>query len=331
MNRQVILNSLPSGMPAPENFSIKEAPDQDIKHGELLIKPKFISVDPYMRGRMGTGASNLPPFEVGKPLEGAILAEVVQSRHPGFHKGVMIKGTFLWQEMQVVKADQATRINEEIPSLSDHLGILGLTGLTAYFGLLEIGKPVQGETVVVSGAAGAVGNVVGQLAKLKGCKAIGIAGSNEKIAFLKEELQFNDAINYHEEGWEPALKKACPNGIDVYFDNVGGEISDKVLQYINTGARIVICGQISLYNSITPSVGPRVSLLLLSKSALMQGFSARNYSSQFDKALEELTIWLKEGKLLSKQTIIKGFENLPAAFIGLFKGINSGKCVVEVL
>lgn len=330
MNRQVILKSISAGMPGPENFDLIEAPDPVMQHGELLVKPIFISVDPYMRGRMGTGASNLAPFELGKPLEGAVLAEVIESRDARFRKGEMIKGNFLWQELQAVKADQAAKIDQEIPSLSDHLGILGLTGLTAYFGLLEVGRPIEGETVVISGAAGAVGSVVGQIARIKGCRVAGIAGSDDKTDFLTRELHFNAALNYHHKVWDEELTAACPDGVDIYFDNVGGEISDKVLQHINKGARIVICGQISLYNSTTPSLGPRVQPLLLGKSALMQGFSARNYILQFDKGLEDLTRWLKEGKLVSRQTIIKGFENLPTAFIGLFQGKNTGKCLVEI-
>jgi NADPH-dependent curcumin reductase CurA len=331
MNRQIILNSRPVGMPVPENFAIIEAPQQVLQHGELMIKPKFISVDPYMRGRMGTGASNLTLFEVGKPLAGAVLAEVINSRHPGFHQGEMIKGNFLWQELQVVKAEQATRIETEVPTLSDHLGILGLTGLTAYFGLLEIGKPVWGETVVVSGAAGAVGNVVGQLARIKGCRVIGIAGSDDKIDFLKNELRFDEAVNYHQKDWEQSFASLCPVGVDIYFDNVGGEISDIVLKHINKFARIIICGQISQYNNTILSIGPRIQPLFIGKSALMQSFTVSNYSGHFGKALEEMTDWLKTGKLVTRETIIKGFENLPAAFIGLFQGKNTGKCLVEIL
>jgi len=318
-------------MPVPENFSIAEAPEPNLRHGELMVRARFISVDPYMRGRMGTGSSNLSPFEIGKPLEGAVLAEVLDSRHPRFHRGEMIKGTLFWQETQVVKAEKATRIAIEAPSLCDHLDILGLTGLTAYFGLLEIGKPVKGETVVVSGAAGATGNVVGQIAKLKGCRVAGITGSNEKTDLLRNELHFDEAVNYHTKDWEQLLESACPNGVDIYFDNVGGEISETVLKHINKFARIIICGQISQYNNTSSSIGPRVQPLFLGKSALMQSFTVSNYTSFFDKALAELSGWLNEGKLVSRQTIIKGFENLPLAFIGLFQGKNTGKCLVEIL
>jgi hypothetical protein len=331
MNRQIVLKSRPVGMPELDNFAIQEAPEHQIQNNELLIKSKFISVDPYMRGRMRIGVSNLSSFEVGKPLEGAVLAEVIDSRHPGFHQGEMIKGNFLWQELQIVKAEQATRIETKVPSLSDHLGILGLTGLTAYFGLLEIGKPVNGETVVVSGAAGAVGHVVGQLARIKGCRVVGVAGSDEKIDFLKNELRFDKAVNYRQKDWDQTFGSLCPKGVDIYFDNVGGEISDIVLKHINKFARIIICGQISQYNNTVPSIGPRVQPLLIGKSALIQSFTVNNYSDQFGKAIEDMTNWLKTGKLVSKETIIKGFENLPLAFIGLFQGKNIGKCIVEIL
>lgn len=331
MNRQIILKSRPVGIPDPDNFSIREIPEQQIQQNELLVKSKFISVDPYMRGRMRTGVSNMLHFEVGKPLEGAVLAEVIQSRHPGFQPGEIVKGYFPWQEYSVVKGDKAIRIIPESSSLSDYLGILGLTGLTAYFGLFEIGKPLKGETVVVSGAAGAVGSVVGQLAKMNGCRVVGIAGRDEKIDFLKNELRFDEAVNYRQKNWDQTFSSICPKGVDIYFDNVGGEISDVVLGHINKFARIIICGQISQYNYTVPSTGPRVQPLFLGKSALMQSFTVNNYSEQFDKAIEKMTSWLQTGKLISRETIIKGFENLPSAFIGLFQGKNTGKCLVEIL
>ncbi len=330
MNRQIVLNSRPEGMPEPDNFSIREAPERSIEKSELLVKSKYISVDPYMRGRMGIGASNLSRFEVGQPLVGAVLGEVIESQHPSFKKGDFVKGHFPWQEYSVVKGEEATKIIPDSPSLSDYMGILGMTGLTAYFGLLEIGKPVQGETVVVSGAAGAVGNVVGQLARIKGCRVIGIAGSDEKISFLKNDLHSDDAVNYHWKNWDQSFTSLCPKGVDIYFDNVGGEISDVVLKHINKFARIIICGQISQYNNTVSSAGPRIQPLFLGKSALMQSFTVNNYSTQFGKAIDEMTTWLKSGKLVSKETIIKGFENLPPAFIGLFQGKNTGKCLVEI-
>jgi len=329
MNRQITLRSIPEGMPSEGNFSMEEAPAKDIMEGELWVKPKYLSVDPYMRGRMSIN-SNMPPFEIGKPLEGAGIAEIVESRNPEFKTGELVKANLLWQEFQAIKAKEVIRIGKYVHSPADYLGILGLTGLAAYFGIQTIGKPVKGETVVISGAAGAVGSVAGQLAKIKGCYVIGIAGSNDKIRLLKEELHFDEAFNYHNEGWEKSLVLTAPQGVDVYFDNVGGEISDAVMRNLNQKARIIICGQISLYNSNEIPLGPRVQPILLEKRALMQGFTVRNYTDHFEEAIEELAKWLREGKLVSRQTIFKGFEKLPEAFIGLSQGKNTGKCIVEV-
>lgn len=329
MNRQIVLESIPEGMPVPDNFSIKEAPEPEIKEGELLIKTRFFSVDPYMRGRMRKEYSSLPPFEPGKPLEGAGIAEVVKSLDAEFKEGDLIKGNFKWQEKQLIQAKDVSRIGKYIHSPADYLGIFGLTGLTAYFGLQMIGKPVKGETVVISGAAGGVGTVAGQISKIKGCHVIGIAGSEEKVTLLKEELHFDQALNYHNEEWEKSLATAAPQGVDVYFDNVGGDISDAVMRNLNQKARIIICGQISTYNSEEVTYGPRIQSILLEKRALMQGFSVRYYSEHFEEAIHELSNWLKEGKLVSRQTVFKGIEKLPQAFIGIFEGKNTGKCIVE--
>ncbi len=330
MNRQIILNSIPDGMPSPGDFSIAEAPVQNIQEGELLLKSKYLSVDPYMRARMKSDYSNMPAFKIGKPWEGAGIAEVIESLSDEFKTGELVKANLLWQEFQVMKANNVSQIGKYIHSPADYLGILGLTGLTAYFGIQSIGKPVKGETVVISGAAGAVGTVAGQISKLKGCHVIGIAGSDEKINLLKEELHFDEAFNYHHEGWEKSLASYAPQGIDVYFDNVGGEISDVIMRNLNQKARIIICGQISLYNSDEIPLGPRVQPILLEKRALMQGFTVRNYSDHFEDAIQELSKWLREGKLVSRQTVLHGFEKLPEAFIGLFQGRNTGKCIVEI-
>ena len=328
MNRQIIFKSIPEGMPSLENFSMEEIPMPDITEGDLLVKSRYLSVDPYMRGRM-SNSSSMTPFEIGKPLEGAGIAEVVESRDPEFKTGELIKANLLWQEFQVLKAKDAGRIGKYIHSPADYLGILGLTGLTAYFGIQMVCKPVKGETVAISGAAGAVGTVAGQICKIKGCRVIGIAGNNDKLNLLKEELHFDEAFNYHDKDWEKSLASAAPQGVDIYFDNVGGEISDAVLRHLNMKARILVCGQISLYNSDEVPVGPRVQPILLEKKALMQGFSVRNYTGNFEEAIQELTKWLREGRLVSRQTIFKGFEKLPEAFIGLFQGKNTGKCIVE--
>lgn len=331
MNKQILLKSRPIGKPTSANFEIVPVTIQMIKEGELQVKARYVSVDPYMRGRMSAAKSYVPPFEVGKAIEGGIVAEVTESKHPDFKVGDMVVAPLKWQEIQVVAADKVTKLDNRTVPLSYYLGILGMPGLTAYFGLLTIGKPLAGETVVVSGAAGAVGVVVGQIAKIKGCRVIGIAGSEEKIGYLKDKLRFDDVINYRNtKNIEEAITKACPNGVDIYYDNVGGEVSDAVIANINKGARIILCGQISLYNDVEMPVGPRPQPTLLKKSALMQGFIVSNYASHFPEGIHQLAQWLAEDKLSYQETIVKGFEKLPEAFIGLFEGRNTGKLLVEI-
>ncbi len=331
MNRKIIFKSRPSGKPASTNFETIEAKTLAPKEGELMVKARFISVDPYMRGRMSEAKSYIPPFEVGKPMDGGVVAEVTESHHPDFSAGDIVLGHLQWQELQTISAQMVTKLDKTAAPLSYYLGILGMPGLTAYFGLLEIGKPVAGETVVISGAAGAVGMVVCQIARIKGCRVVAIAGSDTKNTYLKEVLKVDEVINYNsEKDMKAAIAKACPDGVDVYFDNVGGNISDAVIANINKSARIVLCGQISLYNSVETPIGPRLQPGLLKKSALMQGFIVTNYTSRFGEGLQQLAQWLGEGKLTYKETILQGFESLPEAFIGLFEGENTGKFLVEV-
>lgn len=331
MNKQIILKSRPIGRPTADNFEIKSAPAILAQEGELLVKAKYVSVDPYMRGRMSDAKSYAPPFEVGKPIEGGVVAEVTESHHPNFKVGDAVVALLQWQEIQVVAAEKVTKLDKNIAPLSYYLGLLGMPGLTAYFGFIDIGKPLTGETVVVSGAAGAVGMVVGQIARIKGCRVLGIAGSDEKNSYILNKLKFDEVINYHKtENMVEAIAKACPNGVDIYYDNVGGIISDGVIANINKGARIVLCGQISLYNSTETPVGPRLQPSLLKKSALMQGFIVSNYASRFPEGVSQLAQWFGEGKLSYQETIIKGFEKLPEAFIGLFDGKNLGKSLVEI-
>lgn len=331
MNRKIILKSRPVGLPTASNFELIEASVPAIQEGELLLKSKFISVDPYMRGRMSDAKSYVAPFEIGKPMAGGVVAEVIESRHPDYHAGEDVIGMFPWQEVFSVDGHTANKVDGNLAPLGYYLGVLGMPGLTAYFGLLDIGKPQKGETVVVSGAAGAVGVVVGQIAKIQGCRVIGIAGDDQKTAYLKDELGFDEVINYKTvPDIAKAIGEACPSGIDVYFDNVGGIISDAVVAQINDNARIVICGQISLYNATSQPVGPRIQPVLLKHSALMQGFIVSKYASRFPEGVKQLAKWLLEGKLTYKQTVTKGFENLPLAFLGLFKGDNMGKAIVEV-
>ncbi len=318
-------------MPAAANFEMSEVSVPSIQEGELLLKSKFVSVDPYMRGRMSDAKSYTPPFQVGEPIVGGVVAEVIESKHPDFKSGEDVIGMFPWQEIFTVPGNIANKVDGNLAPLGYYLGVLGMPGLTAYFGLLDIGKPQKGETVVVSGAAGAVGVVVGQIAKIQGCRVVGIAGDDQKTAYLKDELGFDEVINYKTvPDIAKAIETACPSGVDVYFDNVGGDISDAVVTQINNNARIIICGQISLYNATSQPVGPRIQPTLLKKSALMQGFIVSKYTTRFPEGVKQLAKWLLEGKLVYKQTVTKGFENLPQAFLGLFEGDNMGKALVEI-
>lgn len=330
MNRQIILKSRPVGMPSTANFELTEAPVPAPGEGELLVKALYISVDPYMRSRMSDAKSYVPSFEVGKPMDGGVVAEVIESNHPDFTVGDAVLGHLQWQEIQTVNAQQVNKLDKSAP-LSYYLGILGMPGLTAYFGMNEIGKPVAGETVVVSGAAGAVGMVVCQIARIKGCRVVGIAGSDDKNAYLKNVLKVDEVINYQtEKDMKAAIARTCPDGVDVYYDNVGGEISDAVFANINKFARIILCGQISMYNATEVPAGPRPQPLMVKKSALMQGFIVSNYSARFGEGIQQLAQWLAEGKLTYQETIIQGFEKLPETFIGLFHGKNTGKLLVKV-
>jgi len=332
MNRQILLNSRPDGMPTEDIFKITDAPEPELKQGdEVVLEARYISVDPYMRGRMNDAKSYVPPYQLKEPISGGAIAKVLESNDPEFKNGDFVLGNLPWIERQAAKTEHLTKVDDSLAPLGYYLGILGMPGLTAYFGLLDIGRPEAGETVVISGAAGAVGSVAGQIAKIRGCHVVGIAGSDEKIRYLIEELNFDQGINYHKtKDMEQTLDVVCPYGVDVYFDNVGGEISDAVLTFINNEARIVVCGQIALYNATNPPVGLRPQPLLIKRRALMQGFIVRDYKSRFDEATKKLAKWLEEDKLQYRQTIVHGFENLPKAFIGLFKGENIGKYLVEL-
>jgi NADPH-dependent curcumin reductase CurA len=335
-NKEIRLGSRPDGMPTLENFRIVETEVPQPNDGEVLVRMLYISVDPYLRGRMREGRSYIPPFEVGQVIESGAVGEVVESRSTKFQPGDIVTGMFGWRLYNVAKGDGLMKVGSAgiLPagvSITTALGVLGMPGLTAYFGLLDIGQPKQGETVVVSGAAGAVGMTVCQIAKIKGCRVVGIAGSDEKNRYLTDELGVDGGINYKNPGGiREALKDACPKGIDVYFDNVGGEVSDAVLPLINHGARIVICGQISFYNLDRPDVGPRPQPYLLINSALMRGFIITEYAARFPEGATELAQWLSEGKLKYAETVVQGFENTPRAFIGLFSGENLGKQIVKV-
>lgn len=330
VNRQIVLASRPVGMPTRENFKFVNRSIPEIGQGEVLVRTIYLSVDPYMRGRMTGIKTYIDPFEVNKVLSGGVIGKIVESKNENFQIGDIVEGQLNWSDYSVSNGRHLRKVDPDFAPISTALGVIGMPGLTAYFGLLDIGKPKEGETVVVSGAAGAVGSVVGQIAKIKGCRVVGIAGSLEKIAYLKEELGFDAVINYRTDDIKQALKESCPNGIDVYFDNVGGEISDLVLRRMNFHSRIALCGDISQYNNEKIEYGPRIQSTLVTRSILMQGFIVSNYYKRFNEGYRDLGKWVKEGKIKYRETIAHGLENAPDAFIGLFHGENIGKQLVKV-
>lgn len=331
MIKQIVLKSRPVGTPTTGNFEIKFIGLPALAEGEVRLTAHTFSVDPYLRGRMSDAKSYIAPFQVGEPIVSGLVARVAESKADNLKVGDYVMDRLPWQEEMVVPAAGLQKVDEKLAPLSYYLGVLGMPGLTAYFGLLDIGKPQKGETVVISGAAGAVGLVVGQIAKIQGCRVVGIAGDDAKNDYLLKELNFDAVINYKTvENLDAALASACPSGVDVYFDNVGGEISDAVVAQINKGARIIICGQISLYNATRLPVGPRIQPTLLKRSALMQGFIVSDYAARFPEGFKALVNWVVGGQLKYTQTSYRGFDQLPEAFIALFEGKNLGKLIVEV-
>lgn len=331
MNKAIVLRERPVGTPTLDNFEIIEEEKPSVKEGEMLLKAAFVSVDPYLRGRMTDAKSYVPPFELNEPLQSGMVAEVVESRHPDFKPGDYVTGNLDWKAYQAVSRKGLSKIENKNVSLSAYLGVLGMTGMTAYLGLTEIGSPKEGETLVVSGAAGAVGSIVGQIGKIMGCRVIGLAGTDEKVNLLKNKFGFDEAINYKTtKEMKEAIAKAAPDGVDVYFDNVGGDISDAIMLNVNQFGRVVVCGAISLYNETEIPTGPRVQPLLVKNRILMQGFIVSDYAAKFPEAIKQLSQWLEEGKLTYSETVVEGFERIPQAFIDLFEGKNTGKMVVKV-
>ena len=329
MNLQCRLMHRPVGMPKASDFAFTEEPIPTPQEGEMLLKTRYISLDPAMRGWMNDVKSYLPPVKLGDVMRAGTISEVVASNNSNFAVGEFVFGSAGVQDYLVSNGKDLMKVSPQLAPLPMFLGTLGITGLTAYFGLLHIGLPKAGETLVVSGAAGAVGMIVGQIGKLKGCHVVGIAGEKEKCEYVVNELGFDACINYKVENVGKALRQHCPNGIDIYFDNVGGEILDTVLTQINKFARIPLCGAISQYNA-TESYAPKNYLSLLVNSAKLEGFIVLNYMNQALPAIQEMAGWLMEGKLKSREQIVQGGvkEFLPALMM-LFEGKNTGKLVLE--
>ncbi|WP_310993404.1 NADP-dependent oxidoreductase [Aequorivita marina] len=329
MNTVIKLKKRPSGKPSLADFEFTEEEKPEAQAGELLLKAKYVSVDPYLRGRMRDEKSYIEPFKVGEPLESGMIAEVVASNNKNFKKGEFVNGMLKWKQFQTSNGNGLNKVDNDKAPLKAYLGILGLTGITAYLGLEKIGKLKQGETLLVSGAAGAVGSVAGQIGKIKGCKVVGIAGTDEKTDRIIEKFGFDGAINYKTvKDMKKAIQEACPNGVDVYFDNVGGEILDAAMANMNKYGRVINCGAISLYNKTKTPTGPRVETTLIKKSILMQGFTVRDYVTDFGPAQNQLAKWMEADKISYLETVVEGFENIPQAFIDLFEGKNKGKMIV---
>lgn len=331
VNRQITLASRPLGYPRVSDFRLVYSPLPSPGAGEVLVRSSYLSLDPHLRARMSDAESHGRPVAIGDVMTGGAVGLVVESRDAGFRIGDAVEGTLGWQEYAAVAGGALRQIDLGLAPISTALGVLGTPGLTAYFGLLDVCNPQRGETVVVSGAAGAVGMVVGQIAKLGGCRVVGVAGSDAKIGWLLDELGFDAALNYKSAGdLRFALAKTCPDGIDVYFDSVGGAVTDAVLGRINTGARIAVCGQVSQYNLSEPESGPRWLGQLVVKQAKVQGFLVSAYAARFPEALGQLARWLQQGLLKYREDVAQGIEAAPQAFIEMLQGRNLGKQLVQL-
>ncbi|UWG49633.1 NADPH-dependent curcumin reductase CurA [Halalkaliarchaeum sp. AArc-CO] len=330
-NREWILAERPVGEPDTACFDLQETDVPTHGSGELLVRTRYLSVDPYMRGRMRDSKSYAEPWDVGDTLRGGIVGEVVESESDDYHEGDLVTGEGTWGDYSVLDTEEVVPVDPSVANPEAYLGVLGMPGRTAYFGLLEVGEPKPGDTVVVSGAAGAVGSVVGQIAKRNGCQVVGFAGSDEKTAWLTDDLGFDTAINYKTtDDYRAALEDAAPGGVDVYFDNVGGPITDAVFTKLNLDARVAVCGQIAHYNDEEPPTGPRKLPQLIAPRAKVQGLLVSDFSTRFGEANERISRWVASGELDHRETIVEGLENAPDAFLGLFEGDNIGKQVVRV-
>ncbi len=380
MNRKIVLANRPLGMPKVSDFELVESPVPSPGDGEFLVKALYLSLDPYQRGRMNEGPSYAAAVGLGEVMVGGVVGEIVDSKHPDFEDGETVVGNFGWQLYAVSDGRGVRKVDPDLAPVSTALGILGMPGMTAYFGLLEIGRPTPGDCLVVTSAAGAVGSAVGQIGKIKGCRVIGVAGSEAKVDHIKNELGFDEAFNYKTvknyyrkfrslcsegtdaspEGTDASPKgidaspkgidasprgidaspkgidasprgiDASPKGIDVYFDNVGGALTDAVFRFINIGARIVICGQISQYNLTRPEMGPRFLWQLIVKRAKVQGFLVGDFAERYDEGLRAMSKWIADGKIQYREDIAEGLEKAPEAFIGMLQGWNNGKQLVRV-
>lgn len=329
INHRIVLKQRPRGEPTASDFALTEAPAPTPGDGDVLRRTLYLSLDPYMRGRMADGPSYAAAAGLGEVMVGGTISQVVVSRNSQFAEGDFVLGYDGWQEYAMSDGSDLSKLTPGDTPLSYALGVLGMPGLTAYAGLLDVGRPKGGETVVVSAAAGAVGSIVGQIAKIKGCRAVGLAGTEAKCRIVTAEFGFDACVNYKSGDLASALKSACPDGIDVYFDNVAGHVLETVLGQINLNARIPLVGLISQYNAVEPPPGPNLRPLLV-KRALIHGFLVSDVPHRQPAFLADMTQWLKEGRVRYREDIVAGLESAPDAFLGLFSGRNTGKLLVQV-
>lgn len=331
INRQWLLTNRPDGWPETSDFTMQEAPLPQAGAGEVLVRILWVSVDPYMRGRMRDRKSYMPPVPLGGVMEAGAVGVVQASNHAGFKVGDCVEGRLGWQDYALSDGKGLRVVDPGLAPLSTALGVLGMPGLTAYFGLLEICDPQPGQTVLVSGGAGAVGSIVGQIAKIKNCRVVGVAGTAQKVSWLTDELGFDAAFDYKTtSNLSAKLGELCPEGIHHYFDNVGGEITDAAFAHLAVGARVAVCGQISQYNLEKPQMGPRNLWTLITAQARVEGFLVFQFAQQYKEGLAQMSDWIKEGRLKYRETVTEGLESTPRAFIDMMRGDNTGKAVVHV-
>ena len=331
VNRQWLLVNRPPGWPRESDFKLAQSPVPEPGPGQLLARVLWLSVDPYMRGRMRDVKSYAPPVPLGGVMEGGTVARVVASKQPRFKVGDLVEGRLGWQDYALSDGKGLRAIDPALAPVSTALGVLGMPGLTAYFGLLEICRPKAGETVLVSGAAGAVGSLVGQIARIQGARAVGIAGTDDKVRWIAGELGFDAAFNYKTvPNYGAKIAELCPKGVDCYFDNVGGEITDAVFPLLNTGARVAICGQISQYNLEKPEQGPRLLWHFIRQQLRVEGFLVFQFAERYKQGLEQLAQWVGSGRLRYRETVVEGLEHAPTAFLSMMRGENLGKQLVHV-
>jgi NADPH-dependent curcumin reductase CurA len=329
MNRRILLRRRPAGAPRPDDFELVDSPVPAPADGQILTRTIYLSLDPYMRGRISGVKSYARGVDPGELMVGGTVGEIVESRHPGFAKGDLVAGRDGWQAYGLSDGAGVRKLDPKQAPISTALGVLGMPGMTAYVGLLDFGRPKGGETVVVSAASGAVGSVVGQIAKIKGCRAVGIAGGKAKCEYVAGELGLDACVDYKAGDLPAALSRACPNGVDVYFDNVGGDVLKSALSLVNPHARVPLCGLISQYNAPEPPPGPNWGTLLINR-VMVKGFIISDHLDRMPDFLRDGTGWVREGRLRYREDVVVGLENAPAAFIGLLEGKNFGKLIVRV-